>query len=191
MRRVCVFAGARPGVRSVYLEIAQAFGHLLVRCGLGLVYGGSGRGLMGAVASAVRLGGGQVIGIMPECLREREAANPHTAELRIVGSLHERKAHMAELADAVVALPGGFGTLDELFEALTWVQLGRHATRRVGLLNVDGYFDPLLAFVRHAVAEGFVPSSDADLLIARPDPAALLAELVVDGLPTVASVSRS
>jgi uncharacterized protein (TIGR00730 family) len=190
VRRVCVFAGACPGVRSVYLEAAQAFGHLLARCGQGLVYGGSGRGLMGAVASAVRLGGGEVIGIMPERLLDREAANPHSAELCIVGTLHERKARMAELADAFVALPGGFGTLDELFELLTWAQLGVHATRRVGLLNVDDFFDPLLAFVQRAVAEGLVAPFDAELLIARPDPAELLAEIVAACLPTVVGASR-
>jgi len=185
VRRVCVFAGARAGVRSVYLEVAQAFGHLLARCGLGLVYGGSSRGLMGAVATAARLGGGEVIGIMPEHLLEREAANPYLADLRIVRSLHERKLRMAELADAFVALPGGFGTLDELFELLTWAQLGLHPTKHVGLLNVDGYFDPLLAFVQRAVADGFVAPSNADLLIANPDPAGLLAEIVADRRPTV------
>jgi hypothetical protein len=170
-----VFCGASSGRTPAYATAARAFGAALAARGLGLVYGGGRVGLMGALADAALAGGGEVIGVIPQELVDRELAHPGLTELRVVGSLHERKAGMAELADAFVALPGGFGTLDELMEQLTWSQLGLHA-KPVGLLDVEGYWRPLIALARHATEEGFVRESDlgsiavaddADLLLGR------------------------
>jgi uncharacterized protein (TIGR00730 family) len=173
MRRICVFAGSSPGVRPVYAEVAQALGAELVQRGLGLVYGGASRGLMGVVADAALAAGGEVIGVLPRGLFEREVAHRGLTELHEVGSMHERKALMAQLSDGFIALPGGFGTCDELFETLTWAQIGIHH-KPVGLLDVNDYFAKLLAFVAHASAEGFIPSAQNDLLLRATDPAALL-----------------
>ena len=159
MERVCVFCGASSGRGTAYLEAARAFGAEVARRRLGLVYGGGRVGLMGEVASAALAGGGEVIGVIPQELVERELAHGTLTELHVVGSLHERKALMAELADGFVALPGGFGTLDELLEQLTWSQLGLHA-KPIGLLDVGAYWRPLIALARHAVEEGFVREPD-------------------------------
>jgi uncharacterized protein (TIGR00730 family) len=155
MKRVCVYCGSSDGARPYYLQAARALGSSLVGRGLGLVYGGSNIGLMGALADTVLAEGGEVIGIIPEPLVAREVAHKNLSDLRIVGSMHERKALMAELADAFVALPGGFGTLEEFCEIVTWIQLGLHR-KPCGLLNVEGYYDGLLSFLNHAVAEGFI-----------------------------------
>ncbi|HKP84463.1 MAG TPA: TIGR00730 family Rossman fold protein [Blastocatellia bacterium] len=155
MKRVCVYCGSSSGARPSYIEAARALGATLVRRGVGLVYGGAQVGLMGAVADTVLAGGGEVIGVMPEPLAAKEIAHAGLSDLRIVGSMHERKALMAELADAFIALPGGFGTLEEFCEIVTWVQLGLHR-KPCGLLNVEGYYDGLLSFLDHAVAEGFI-----------------------------------
>lgn len=173
MRRICVFAGSSSGTRPVYTEVAQLLGEELARRGLGLVYGGASRGLMGVIADAALAAGGEVIGVLPRGLFVREVAHQGLTEMHEVGSMHERKALMAQLADGFIALPGGFGTCDELFEAVTWAQIGVHH-KPVGLLDVNKYFSALLAFVTHASGEGFIPPLQADLLLYATDPAALL-----------------
>jgi uncharacterized protein (TIGR00730 family) len=155
MKRICVYCGSSSGARPSYIQAARALGALLVRRGLGLVYGGSNVGLMGALADTVLAQGGEVIGVIPGPVVIREVAHTGLADLRVVGSMHERKALMAELADAFIAMPGGFGTLEEFCEIVTWVQLGLHQ-KPCGLLNVEGYYDGLLSFLNHAVAEGFL-----------------------------------
>jgi uncharacterized protein (TIGR00730 family) len=176
VRRVCVFCGASSGRAPAYAEAARAFGAAVAGRGLGLVYGGGRVGLMGAVADGALAGGGEVVGVIPRALVERELAHGGLSELHVVGSLHERKALMAELADGFVALPGGFGTLDELMEQLTWSQLGLHA-KPVGLLDVEGYWRPLIALARHATDEGFVRESDLASIAVGDEPTALLDRL--------------
>jgi uncharacterized protein (TIGR00730 family) len=176
VRRVCVFCGASSGRLPAYGETARGFGAALAGRGLGLVYGGGRVGLMGAVADGALAAGGEVIGVIPQELVDRELAHDGVSELRVVGSLHERKALMAELADAFVALPGGFGTLDELMEQLTWSQLGLHA-KPVGLLDVEGYWRPLIALARHATDEGFVREADLASIAVATDAEALLDRL--------------
>jgi len=163
MRRICVFCGSSAGNRAVYADSARRLGGALATASIGLVYGGGHIGLMGILADAVLAGGGQVIGVIPQSLVDRELAHRSLTELRIVRSMHERKALMADLADAFVALPGGFGTGDELLEMLTWAQLGIHA-KPVAVLNVDGYFDPLLAWLDNGVLDGFVTTENRRLL---------------------------
>jgi uncharacterized protein (TIGR00730 family) len=177
--RVCVFCGASSGRLPEYAEAARALGTELARRGLGLVYGGGRVGLMGAVADAALAGGGEVIGVIPQELVERELAHGGLTELRVVGSLHERKALMAELSDAFVALPGGFGTLDELLEQLTWSQLGLHE-KPIGLFDVQEYWRPLIALARHATDEGFVRESDLAAIAVGMDAEGLLDRL--DGM---------
>ena len=176
MNRVCVFCGSSPGARPAYTETAQDLGSLLVERGLGLVFGGADVGLMGRLADAVMSEGGEAIGVIPEALVDREIAHLGLSDLRVVGSLHERKATMAELSDAFIALPGGLGTLEELFEVYTWSQLGLHA-KPCALLNVAGYFDALAGFLDHAVAERFVSEHHRETLIVEEDPRALLDRL--------------
>ena len=176
MRRVCVFCGASSGRLGAYADAARSLGAELAARGLGLVYGGGRVGLMGAVADAALAAGGEVIGVIPQELVDRELAHGGLTDLRVVGSLHERKALMAELADGFVALPGGFGTLDELLEQLTWSQLGLHA-KPVGLYDVEGYWRPLIALARHATDEGFVRESDLAAIAVGDDPIALLERL--------------
>jgi len=173
MKRICVFCGSSPGARPAYRHLARALAGELLARGLGLVYGGASVGLMGEVATAMLEGGGEVIGVIPRALVDREVAYQALTDLRVVGSMHERKALMAELSDGFVALPGGFGTLEELFEVLTWGQLGLHG-KPCGLLNVDGYYDPLLSFLQHAHREGFVRAKHLELVLADSEPAGLL-----------------
>src|SRR5512146_1382593 len=173
MKRICVFCGSSRGNRPVYLDAARATGRALAERGIELVYGGGSVGLMGAVADAVLDAGGAVTGVIPRALELRELAHRRLTTLHVVGSMHERKARMAELADGFVALPGGMGTLEELAEILTWAQLGLHA-RPVGLLDAGGYFGPLIAFLDHATAEGFIRPEHRRLLTVADDPAALL-----------------
>ena len=163
MPRICVFTGSSDGRRPSYRTAATALGQTLVSRGYELVYGGARVGLMGAVADSVLASGGHVIGVIPEALVAREVAHTGLPDLRVVSSMHQRKALMADLSDGFVAMPGGWGTLEELFEILTWGQLGLHA-KPCGLLNVDGYFDPLLAFLRHAFEEQFVRAEDEQQL---------------------------
>ncbi len=177
MRRVLVFCGSSPGRLPEYADAAGALGRELVARGLGLVYGGAQVGLMGAVADAALAAGGEVIGVIPRTLVEREVAHAGLTELRVVETLHERKALMASLADGVIALPGGFGTLDELFEMLTWAQLGLH-TKPVGLVEVAGYWTRLLAFIDHMVEERFLRAEQRDALLVATEPAALLERML-------------
>jgi hypothetical protein len=176
VQRVCVFCGASSGRIQAYPAAARAFGSVAADRGVGLVYGGGKVGLMGAVADAALAAGGEVIGVIPQELVERELAHGGLTELHVVGSLHERKALMAELSDAFVALPGGFGTLDELMEQLTWSQLGLH-TKPVGLLDVEGYWRPLVGLARHLTEEGFVREADLAAIAVAEDPGALLDRL--------------
>jgi len=164
MRRICVFCGSALGSRPAYRDAAKRFGSALATRGLGLVYGGGSVGLMGALADAVLAEGGEVIGVIPGPLATRELAHAGLTELRVVGSMHERKATMAQLSDGFVALPGGLGTFEETLEVLTWTQLGIH-TKPVGVLNVEGYWDGLQRMLAHAVREGFVRAEYAALLL--------------------------
>jgi len=176
MARICVFTGSSSGLDPGFTEGAKAFGARLVARGHGLVYGGGRVGLMGTVAQAVLDGGGEAIGVIPRFMGAREVAHEGLSTLEWVDSMHARKARMAELADAFVALPGGWGTLDELFEILTWAQLGLHG-KPVAMLNLGGFFDPLLAYLRSAQAAGFVKEGHHALLQVDADPEALLARL--------------
>lgn len=176
LRRVCVFCGSRMGAHEYFAEQARALGTALVQAGLGLVYGGARVGLMGALADATLAAGGEVIGVLPRALMRTELAHPGLHALHVVGSMHERKALMAELADGFVALPGGYGTLDELFEILTWAQLGIHH-KPIVLLNWRGYYDPLLEFLEHTERQGFVAGTDQRLLLVGADATTALALL--------------
>jgi uncharacterized protein (TIGR00730 family) len=171
--RVLVFCGSSPGARPEYAAAADELGRLLAQRGLGLVYGGARVGLMGAVADGALAGGGEVIGVIPGQLVEHEIAHTGLTELREVTTMHERKALMAELSDAVIALPGGTGTLDELFELFTWSQLGLHR-KPIGLLDVAGYWQPLLALLDHMVTERLLRAEHRDTLLVSTDPAVLL-----------------
>jgi uncharacterized protein (TIGR00730 family) len=173
MKRVCVFAGSSVGARPAYRHAAEALGRAIAGRGMGVVFGGGRIGLMGALADAALEAGGQVIGVIPAALEAKELGHTGLTELRVVRSMHERKATMADLSDGFVALPGGWGTLDELFEILTWGQLGLHA-KPCGLLNVEGYFDGLLAFMQHLVDERFVRPENAAMLSVAATPGALL-----------------
>jgi uncharacterized protein (TIGR00730 family) len=172
-RRLCVFAGSSVGGRPEYADAARALGAELVGRGLGLVYGGGGIGLMGVLADAVLAADGEVIGVIPRPLAAREIAHHGLTELRVVESMHERKATMAELADGFISLPGGLGTLEETLEILTWSQLGIHR-KPVGILNVAGYYDGLLKLLASAVREGFVKREYVALLLFADTPADLL-----------------
>jgi uncharacterized protein (TIGR00730 family) len=174
MKSVCVFCGSSPGRDPIHAEAARALGRTLAARGLTLIYGGGATGLMGLVADAALAAGGQVTGIIPRGLERRELAHRGLTRLEVVGSMHERKARMAALAEGFVALPGGMGTLEELAEILTWAQLGLHA-RPVGLLDVGGYYEPLVAFFDRAVTAGFLRPEHRALLAVERDPAALLA----------------
>jgi len=173
MKRICVFAGSSTGIRPEYAQAAQALAGELARRGLGLVYGGGSVGLMGVLADTALAQGVEVIGVIPGPLASRELAHSGLSDLRVVGSMHERKATMASLVDGFVALPGGLGTLEETLEILTWSQLGIH-DKPVGLLNVAGYFDPLQGLLARAVAEGFVRREYLQLLLSAETPNALL-----------------
>jgi hypothetical protein len=174
MRNVCVFCGSSPGARPAYADAARTLGQTLAAAGIGLVYGGAHVGLMGVLADAAMGAGGRVIGVIPRALVDLEIAHGGLTELRVVESMHERKATMADLADGFIALPGGLGTMEELFEILTWAHLGMHK-KPCGLLDVDGYFAALRAFIDHMVDERFLhPVYRASLLVDS-DPARLLA----------------
>jgi uncharacterized protein (TIGR00730 family) len=165
LRRICVFCGSSKGKASAYATTAGQVGRVLAARRIGLVYGGGNIGLMGVVADAVLGAGGEVIGVIPEALMAREVGHRGLRDLRIVKSMHERKALMAELSDGFVALPGGFGTLEEFLEVITWAQLGLHA-KPCGVLNVSAFFTPLLHLLDHAVAEGFVRVAHRELVLA-------------------------
>lgn len=176
MKRICVFCGSNPGKDPAYVEAARAFGGLLAERGIELVFGGGRVGLMGAVADAVLLGGGSVIGVIPQALAQKEIAHEDLTQLYVVDSMHERKATMAKLSDAFVALPGGFGTLEEFCEVLTWAQLGLHS-KPCGLLEVSDFWKPLTQFFDRCVASGFVGAEERGLVLIESDPATLLVRL--------------
>lgn len=176
MRAVCVFCGSSPGFRPVYAEAAARTGRTLAEAGLGMVYGGSKVGLMGAAADAALAAGGEVFGVLPRALARKELEHEGLTRLDIVETMHQRKARMAELSDAFIALPGGAGTLEEVFEIWTWGQLAIHA-KPAAFLNVEGYYDPLRRFLDHAVEEGFVREAHRDMLVFGEDPARLLEHL--------------
>lgn len=173
LRRVCVFCGSNAGVRPEYCLAAQALGRELVRRDLGLVYGGASIGCMGAVADAVLEAGGEVVGVMPQNLIEKEIAHKGLGELHVVGSMHERKALMAELSDAFIALPGGMGTLEEICEVVTWAQLGLHE-KPCGLLDVAGYYSLLARFLDHVSNEQFMKPEHRDIIMTADTPSELL-----------------
>ena len=164
MRRICVFCGSSPGNDPAYAALAHSVGEGLARRGIGVVYGGGRVGLMGVVAESALDAGGEVIGVIPQDMVDRELAHRGATELRIVGTLHERKAVMAELSDAFIALPGGLGTLEELAEVISWAQLGLHA-KPIGLLGVGGYWADLLRWLDGAVAAGFVAPANRRLIL--------------------------
>ncbi len=166
MKRLCVFCGSRTGTAPIFADETRRLGVSMAKRGLGLVFGAGHVGLMGVLADAVREHGGETIGVIPQALVERELAHQSLTDLRVVESMHDRKALMAGLSDAFLALPGGYGTLDELFEILTWSQLKFH---QIGLLNVAGFFDPLLAWIERAIADDFVKEKNRALLIVDED----------------------
>jgi uncharacterized protein (TIGR00730 family) len=173
IRRLCVFCGSSAGREPAYRHLAESLARALAERGIGIVYGGARVGLMGALADAALAAGGEVIGVIPQALVEREIAHRGLTELRIVASMHERKALMAELADGFVALPGGIGTLEELFEVWTWGQLGLHA-KPCALLDTDGFYGPLAAFLDHLVDAGFVREAHRAMLLTAHSPEELL-----------------
>jgi uncharacterized protein (TIGR00730 family) len=182
MKSLCVFCGSSAGTRPAYADAARRLGTLLAERNLTLVYGGSASGLMRVLADAALAAGGAVIGVIPRALLDREIAHTGLTELHVVGSMHERKQKMADLSDGFVALPGGFGTLDETAEILTWRQLGLHA-KPCGLLDVADFFAPLLRFFDHAVDEGFVAVEQRRMLIADDDPGRLIDRLTSPSRP--------
>jgi uncharacterized protein (TIGR00730 family) len=176
MRRICVFCGSTAGSRPEYRAAAEEMGAELVRRNIGLVYGGGNVGLMGIIADAVLKAGGEAMGVIPENLMAREIGHKELTKLHVVRSMHERKALMGDLSDAFVALPGGFGTLEEFCEVLTWTQLGLHA-KPCGILNILGYYTPLLSMFDHAVEERFLKPENRALVLARESTADLLQAL--------------
>jgi uncharacterized protein (TIGR00730 family) len=184
VRRICVYLGSSPGSRPDYTAAAERLAAVLAGRGLGLVYGGAHVGTMGVIADAVMAAGGEVIGVIPRALQDKEVAHRSLTELHVVGSMHERKLLMMDLSDGFVCLPGGTGTLEELFETFTWLQLGIHA-KPIGLLDVAGYWSGLVGFLDHAVAEGFVRREHADLLLVDDDPGRLLDRFATWEPPTL------
>ncbi|MGE5789196.1 MAG: TIGR00730 family Rossman fold protein [Myxococcales bacterium] len=171
--RVCVYCGSNPGTSPAYCRAAEQVGALLASRGIGIVYGGGRLGLMGALADAALAHGGKVIGVIPRFLKEVEVQHQSLSELHVVETMHERKATMASLSDAFIALPGGIGTLEETFEVWTWTQLGSQR-KPVGLLDVDGFYRPLITFLDHLVTEGFLRSTHRSILQIATDPTEML-----------------
>ena len=184
MRRICVFCGSTSGNRPEFAEAARALARTLAARGVGLVYGGGNVGLMGVVADAMLAAGGEVVGVIPHTLMAREIGHTGVTTLHVVDSMHERKALMADLAEAFIALPGGIGTFEEWFEAVTWTQLGLHR-KPCGLLNTHGFYDHLIGFMEHAWAEGFIKPETRAVVRYDADPAALLDALDGVTLPIV------
>lgn len=173
MKRICVYAGSNPGANPLFERYAQDLGKELVARGLDLVYGGSSMGLMGRVANAVLEGNGKAIGVMPTGLFRGEIVHKGLTEMHEVLTMHERKAKMIDLSDGFIALPGGLGTFEEIFEVVSWGQIGIHS-KPIGLLNVDGYYTPLMEMVEHATTAGFIPAMQGELILCESDPAILL-----------------
>lgn len=182
MRSLCVFCGTSTGARPDYASAATAMGRTIAQRGLQLTYGGASIGLMGLVADGALAAGGEVIGVLPATLRAREGAHQGLTRLEVVESMHERKARMADLSDGFIALPGGAGTLEEIFEAWTWGQLRLHH-KPVGFLDVAGYFGHLSSFLDHAVAQGFVKGADRRILTIHNEPAALVDQMCAYAAP--------
>ena len=182
LRKLCVFCGSRPGAHPAYAEHARALGAQIAERGLELVYGGASVGLMGELANAALEGGAKVTGVIPQWLVAKEIAHSGLTELKVVATMHERKALMAQLADAFVALPGGFGTLDEAFEVITWAQIGLHY-KPLGFLNTMGYFGELEKFISHLVAQGFAPDEHTGLFMFRGNPPQLLDAMLAYSTP--------
>ena len=184
MKRICVYCGSSVGNQPRYREAALAMGAVLASRKIGLVYGGGNVGLMGVIADAVLAGGGEVIGVIPQSLADREIAHSGVTDLRIVDSMHTRKALMADLSDAFIAMPGGFGTFEEIFEAVTWTQLGVHR-KPCGLLNVGGFYTPLALFIDQAVSEGFIKPVHRESIVVDDSPERLVTALAAVKLPDV------
>jgi uncharacterized protein (TIGR00730 family) len=176
MKSICVYCGSSLGAKTTYAEAARGFGRALVEAGCTLVYGGGRVGLMGVVADEVLAAGGRAIGVIPKLLVDKEVGHRGLTELHVVPDMHQRKKMMADLADAFVALPGGAGTFEELFEVYTWAQLGYHA-KPIGLFDVDAYYAPLVDLLRHTVREGFMQQRYVDILQIDSQPAALVDKL--------------
>ena len=184
LKRLCVYAGSNHGTHPDYATAAERLARTLAERGIGLVYGGGDVGLMGVLADTALRAGGEVIGVIPQQLVDREVGHRGLSELRVVGSMHERKALMAELSDGFVAVPGGIGTLEELIEVYTWSQLGLHR-KPVGVLNVRGYYDGLIALLDHAVDEGFLRAPHRAMLVVADEPQALLERFAAFDPPRV------
>jgi uncharacterized protein (TIGR00730 family) len=185
MKRICVYCGSSPGANPIHREAAEHLGALLAARGIGLVYGGGNVGLMGAVADAALQAGGEVIGVIPSALMAKELGHGGVTKLHVVASMHERKQLMADLSDGFIAMSGGIGTLEELFETFTWLQLGFH-DKPVGLLNVAGFYDHLLTFLEHATAEQFMRDAHLESLLVESDADALLARMARFRAPSLA-----
>lgn len=177
IKRLCVFCGSAQGNKPEYAENGRLLGRLLVEHGIQLVYGAGHVGMMGVLADAVLQAGGQATGVIPQALVEKELAHTGLTQMHVVETMHQRKALMVELSDGFVALPGGYGTLDELFEVLTWAQLGMHS-KPIGLLNIGGYFDALLGWLDHALAEGFLRAKHHQLLIVAAKPEVMIERIL-------------
>lgn len=176
MDRLCVFCGSSSGKGDTYEAAARRLGETLAGSGIAIVYGGASVGLMGTLADAALGVGGEVIGVIPKALQDREISHGGLTDLRVVGSMHERKALMSKLSDGFIAMPGGAGTLEEFFEVWTWAQLGEHS-KPCGLLNVDGYYDPLLNFLDHVATQGFLSEKRRDMVLVEKEPKPLLESL--------------
>jgi uncharacterized protein (TIGR00730 family) len=185
IKTICVFCGSSSGSRPEYATVATQLGHLMARSSIGLVYGGGRVGLMGILADSVLASGGHVDGVIPRALVDREVAHNHLTRLHVVETMHERKALMADLADAFTMMPGGFGSWDEFCEIVTWSQLGIHQ-KPMGILNVLGYYDAFISMTARAVSEGFVRASHNDMMVVESDPEVLLSRLTVARIPNEA-----
>lgn len=176
INKICVFCGSRPGAKEEYVKAAHALGECLAKSGTELIYGGGNVGIMGEIANAVLNSGGRVIGVIPKTLVDKELAHRNLSGLRVVNTMHERKALMSELSDAFIALPGGIGTLEEFFEVLTWAQLG-FQKKPCALLNIAGYYDHLIAFIDKMVEDGFLDESHRGLMIVENDPRVIIEKI--------------
>ena len=184
MKRICVYCGSNPGKRTEFREAARGLARELLKRDICLVYGGASVGIMGEIADTVLAGAGEVTGVIPQALVDKEVSHNGLTELKIVHSMHERKGIMADMSDGFIALPGGLGTIEELFEVLTWAQLGFH-DKPCALLNVNGYYDKLIQFLDHAVEEGFVANIHRQMLLVEEDPDTLLEAMSRYSAPAV------
>jgi len=186
MKSICVYCGSSSGNKPIYLEKTARLGEVLAARGLTLVYGGSKIGLMGRVAESTLAGGGRVVGVLPEALTSKEVAHPKLSELHVVKDMHERKARMAALSDAFIALPGGFGTMDEVMEMITWNQL-RFQAKPIGFLDVEGYFEDLFRFLEKSAVDGFIQRGLLRALVRESDPEKMVERLLADPWPDLGS----